>query len=84
MRQLVEDQLDVLRLAVGRESHDLVLTGVHPEPGVVGKCGIEEAERMREVRLRQELERVSVAAAVAARRPLADAVDRQYRRRLEG
>ena len=39
--------LHVLRLAVGRQAHDLVLAGVDLEPGVVGEGGVEQPERVR-------------------------------------
>ena len=46
--EVIEDPLRVLRLAVGREAHHLVLAGVHLESGVVGERRVEQAERMRE------------------------------------
>ena len=41
---VVLDRLHVLGLAVGRQAHDLVLTGVDAEAGEVGERGIQQAE----------------------------------------
>ena len=81
--QMVLDGLHVLRLAVGREAHQLVLAGVHLEPGVVGERAVEEAERVREPHLAQHVELMASAYADRRGRPLADAVDRQHRRLFE-
>ena len=43
--QMLEDQVGVLGLAVGREAHHLVFAGVDLEAGVVGEGGVEQAER---------------------------------------
>ena len=42
--QIVEDELCVFRLAIGRESHDLVLAGVHLEAGVISERRIQQAK----------------------------------------
>ena len=47
--QMIEDGLGVFRLAIGRESHDLVFAGIDLEAGVIGESRIEQAERMRKV-----------------------------------
>ena len=49
--QLLEDEVGVARLAVGREAHQLVLAGVDLEAGEVGERGVEQPERVREVQL---------------------------------
>ena len=40
---MVEDAVDVFRLAIGREPHQLVLAGIDLEAGVIGEGGIEQA-----------------------------------------
>ncbi len=51
VEQLIEDQVDVFRLAVGGQPHQLVLAGVDPEAGVIGKGRVQQAQRVREVEL---------------------------------
>ncbi len=46
VHQLREDHLHVLGLAVRRETHHLVFTGVDLESGVVRESGIQEPERV--------------------------------------
>ena len=48
--QLIADRVDILRLAVRGEPHQLVLARVDLEAGEVGERRIEQAERMRESR----------------------------------
>ena len=55
----------VLRLAIGREPHHLVFAGVHLEAGVIGEGGVQQAERVREMNLLDDLEVVAVADARA-------------------
>ncbi len=86
---VVLDGLDVLRLAVRRESHHLVFARVHLEAREVGERRVQQAERMRELQLVDDLERIALADADRRCRPLADAVhgdDRGLleRRRIEG
>ena len=75
--------LHVLRLAVRRESHQLVFAGVHLEAGEVGERGIQQSERVREPQLAEDVELVAAADADRRGGPFADAVDRQHRRLLE-
>ena len=75
--------LGVLRLAVGREPHHLVLAGVDLEAGVVGEGGVEQAQRVGEVQLAVDREIGRRAQARRGRAPLADAVERQHQRLLE-
>ena len=72
------------RVPVGGEAHQLVLAGVDPEAEVVGERRVEQADRVREAQLAQDLDAVAPAVADRRGRPLADAVDRQDRRLLEG
>ena len=80
----VADQLGVFRLAVGREPHHLVFAGVDLEAQVVGEGRVEQAERMREMDLAVDVDRIAVAQAGRGRRPFADAVHGEDRRGLEG
>src|SRR6185436_2676920 len=70
----------VPRRAVRREAHDLVLAVVDRETEVRRERRVQQAERMRELDLLEELERGAVAEAVRRGRPLADAVDGEQRR----
>ena len=81
--QVLEDQVGVLRLAVGGQAHELVFAGVDLEAGVVGEGRVEQAERVREPELVRQLDPVAPADAEAGGRPLADAVEREDRRLLE-
>ena len=62
--------LCVFRLAVGREPHHLVFAGVDLEAGVIGERRIKQAERMREVDLLEDLERVAVARSPPTSSPI--------------
>ena len=61
--QVVEDELGVFRLAVGRESHHLVFARIDLEAGVVGERRIEQPERMREVQLLAHLQMIAAPEA---------------------
>ena len=84
LADVLEDRVDVLRLAVGGEAHDLVFARVHLEARVVGERAVEHADRVREVDRAEELELVALSHAVGRGRPLADAVDREHGRLVEG
>ena len=81
--QVVPDALDVLRLAVRRQPHQLVLAGVDLEAGEVGEGGVQQPERMREADLVRQLDAVAVPDAVRRRGPLPDPVQRQNGRLVE-
>jgi hypothetical protein len=80
---MVLDLLGISGLAVRRESHHFVLAGIHPEPGVIRECGVEQTEGVREVDLANDLEILAVAERKRGRRPLAHTVHRQDRGALE-
>ncbi len=82
--EVLEDGVLVDGSTVGGESHQLVLAGVHPEAGLVGERRVEEAQRVREAQLLQELEMPAPTDADRTRRPFADAVEGQHRRLVEG
>ena len=73
--QLFEDQVDVLRLAVGGQAHQLVLARIDLESAVIGEGRVEHAGRVRKVELVREIDAVAAAGAVAGGGPLAHAVD---------
>ncbi len=81
--ELLLDELEILRLAVGGEPHHLVFARVDLEAGVVGEGGIEQPERVGEVDLADDLQSVAFAQRQRRRRPFAHAVHRQHRRALE-
>ena len=80
---MIADRLDILRLAIRCEAHDLVLALVDLEAGEVGKGRIQEADGMREPYLVQHGEIGATAVTDGRGRPFADAVDGQNRRLLE-
>ena len=81
--EIVENRLRIGRLAIGRQTHYLVFARIHPETGVIGECGIQQSERMREVYFLDDFEMVAAADGGRRRRPFADAVHRQYHRLFE-
>ncbi len=83
VHQVLADRLRVHRLAVGGESHELVLAGVDLEAAVVGERGVEQAERVREPQLGVEADPVAAPDALRRGRPLPDAVEGEDRRLLE-
>ena len=84
LEEVVLDELDVLRLAVRREAHHLVLARVHPEAGEVGEGRVQQAERVRKAQFPQQLDVAAAPDADRRGRPLADAVHRDDGRLLEG
>ncbi len=82
--EVLEDLVEVLRLAVGRRAHHLVLGAVDLEAEVVGEGAVEQAERVREADLAQEFDLVAASHALGRGRPFADAVESQDRGFLEG
>ncbi len=77
---MIENGPEVLRLAVGRQTHHLVLAGVHPEASVVGEGRVEHPQGVREVDLPHRLQVVAVAGGHRSGGPLADPVHGQDRR----
>ena len=82
--QMFRDEVFVDGPAVGRQSHQLVFAAVDLEPAVVRHGRIQQAERMRELDLLREFDLVATAHAKRRRAPLADAVERENRRLVEG
>jgi hypothetical protein len=72
--QPVEDEVDVARLAVGGQPHQLVLAGIDLEPAMVGEGAVQETERMRVVDLPQRRDAAVVAGGERRRGPFADTV----------
>src|SRR5262245_9979539 len=80
---MLVDQIDVLWLAIGSQTHDLVFAGVDLEARIVGEGGIEQAERVGPLKLLVDLDVVPAPDAHRCGCPLADAVDREDGRFLE-
>src|SRR5262249_41212623 len=78
------DLVDAAWLAVRREAHQLVLSGVHLEAAELRECRIEKAERVREAELLLDDELLAAAVAGGRGGPLAHAVHREHRRFVEG
>ena len=83
INQVIENGPEVLRLAVGRQAHHLVLAGVHLEAGVVGEGRVEQPQGVREVDLPRHLQLVAVADGYRGGGPLTDPVHGQHHRVAE-
>ena len=83
LKEMIFDGLDVSRLAVGSEPHDLVFAGIHREAGEIGESRVEQPERVRKPHLPQDLERVAASHADGRRCPFPDPVDGDDRRVFE-
>ena len=68
--QIVENELCVFRLAIGREPHHLVFAGVDLEAGVIGERRIEQPERMGKVDLLEDLEPVALGRSQPTSSPI--------------
>ena len=68
--ELGEDHVDVLRLAVRREPHHLVLARIHLEAGVIRERGVQEAQRVGPMELLQDLDVAPAAHPVRRGCPL--------------
>ncbi len=73
-----------LRVAVRREAHHLPLVSVVREAEVLGQRGVEHPERVREEDAVEHLDRAAAADRGEGRAEVAEAVDREDRRLLEG
>ncbi len=82
MNHLLHDPLEVDRLSVGCQPHDLVLGAVDLEAQVVGEGAVEEPQAVGEADLLEQLDVRAPAHAVGGGGPLPDAVDGQDRRLL--
>ena len=87
--QMVMNESGVLRLAVRRESHELVFARIDLESRVVRKRRIKQAERVRKVDFPLDDQLAAVPDGNGCRGPLPDAVHREHhgpveRRRIEG
>ena len=80
IHQLVQDEVRVFRLAIGRQAHDLVFAGVDAKAGVIGQRGIKQTKRVREVQLAGHLHVVPAADRYGGSGPFADAVHSQHHR----
>ena len=84
IHQLRQDQLLVAGFAVGSQSHQLVFTGIDPESGKIGKCGVEQPQRIREMELLEQINLVAFANAIAGRGPFSHPVHGQDGSGLKG
>src|SRR6266571_8426467 len=79
VNELIVDSLHVFRFSIGRETHDLVLTGVHLEARVVGERGVQQTERVWPPKLAVQRDVGVVPYPEGRGCPLANAVDREDR-----
>src|SRR5262245_5020674 len=81
--EMVAQELRVFGLSIGSKPHDLVLARIDLEPEIVGESRVQEAERMREVNLAMDVERLALAQSDRSGGPFADAVHGENRGTLE-
>ena len=81
---MVTNTVNIRRLSVWSESHQLVFTGIDSEAGVVGERRIEQAQGMGELKLVRQLDSIASARSPTRGGPLADAGEREDRGLLEG
>ena len=81
--QLIQDQVHIFRLTVRRQAHQLVLTRVHTETGVIGKGRVQHAQRVREIQFPLRYQLVTITQPNRRGRPLPHAVQAQYGGLLE-
>jgi hypothetical protein len=81
--ELLEHRAEAVGLAVGRESHDLVLVVVELEPEEAGGDRVEEAQRVADRRGRQALQRPVDGAEHRERLGLAHPVADHHQRAVE-
>jgi hypothetical protein len=81
--QVVEDRVDVARLAVRGEPHHLVLARVDAEAGVVGERRVEQPERVGPALLAQRSSVAPRPTPIDAVAHSPDAVDGEHGRLLE-
>ena len=82
--EMLQDRLPVDRPAVRSQPHQFVFTAVYFKTAVIGKRRVEEAERMGKCDVVDESDPVSLADPERGRAPLADPVERDDRRFVEG
>src|SRR5262249_61062226 len=70
VEEMIEEEVDVLGLAVGSKAHHLVLARVHLEAEMIGQRGIEKPERMGEMQLLENLQMIAAAETGGRRGPL--------------
>src|ERR1700730_11639986 len=81
--QMLEDGIGVSGLAIRRQSHNLVLAGIHLEAGVVGEGRVKQAKRVREMDFLAHLDAVISANPDARGGPLSNTVHCEDQRLLE-
>ena len=82
--QVPVDRLHVLGLAVGRQTHHLVLARVHLEARVVRERGVQQPERIGPVQLFEQGDIVAASYAHGGGGPLPNAVHGENRGLFEG
>src|SRR5512147_2811728 len=74
------DQIDVLRLTVGCQAHQLVFAGIDLEAAILGEDRVEQAQRVRKRHLPLPQQPIVLAQPRRCRRPLADPVQAEHSR----
>ncbi len=80
VEQFPEDDINVFRLSVGSQPHQLVLAGIDLETGEIRERRVEQPKRMREMKLTLELHAIASAHSKTGGSPFAHSVHRQDRR----
>src|SRR6185503_10637246 len=80
VEQFAQDEILENRFAVRRQTHELVFTRVDAKTGIVSERRIKQSQRVREVKLPEQVDPISLAHAKARGRPLSHAVHREKSR----
>src|SRR5215469_4180543 len=84
INQMLEDGIGVAGLAVRRQSHYLVLAGIHLEAGIVSERRVKQAKRVGKMNFLQHLDAVIASDADAGSGPLSDTIHCKDQRLVEG
>src|SRR5690349_3146594 len=75
---MIIDGFDIFWFAIGRQPHDFVLARIDLEPGVVGKCRVQQPDRMREWNFPERSECIAFTEPSRCGCPFAHSIHAQY------
>ncbi len=82
--QVLQNVIDVRRLPIGREAHELVFARVDAEAAIISERRIQQAERVREIEFVRQADFIPAPDSITRRRPFAHAIERQHGGLFEG
>ena len=71
-------------MSIGREPHELVFAAIDLETAIIREGGVQEPQRVREVKLAEDLDVLALSPPDRRRRPFSHAVEGEDRGFLEG